>query len=110
MAKYIVCPECEGEGFVSAIGAFTSSDMDEWYGDDISARDEFISAYSMRGGAYDEKCPCCKGERVITLSARETLTTRGRQRQRAAWAASGPWWSLPGDERTPWEALPIWAH
>jgi hypothetical protein len=65
MPKFIVCVVCNGEGFQSKLGAFTSSDLDEWYGDS-SERDEFISEYTTRGGIYDEPCELCKGQRVIT--------------------------------------------
>lgn len=62
---FIVCPSCSGEGYTSRLGAFTSSDMDEWYGDDWDARDEFVEAYTTRGGAYDKACDECHGERVV---------------------------------------------
>ena len=65
-AKFVVCPDCQGEGFQSRLGAFSASDMDEWYGDDWDARDEFVSEYTTRGGAYDEPCSLCKGQRVVT--------------------------------------------
>lgn len=65
-AKYIVCPVCEGEGYLSAIGSFTSADVDEWYGDDHEERDAFTREYNRRGGAYDKPCELCKGKRVVT--------------------------------------------
>lgn len=63
--KYVVCPTCDGEGFFSKIGAFTSADMDDWYGDDSYEREEFVREYTTRGGAYDERCDTCKGDRVV---------------------------------------------
>jgi len=64
--KHVVCPTCDGDGYQSTVGAFTSSDMDEWYGGDTGARDEFVAEYTTPGGAYDEACVTCKGDRVIT--------------------------------------------
>ena len=61
--KYTVCPECEGEGSASNF-TFTSSDMDDWFGDDHGARSEFVSDYRAR--LHDLPCPCCHGQRVVT--------------------------------------------
>lgn len=69
MPKYIVCILCSGEGYQSNLGEFTSSDMDEWFSDDWDSRDEFVSEYTRRGGAYDVPCELCKGQRVITPEA-----------------------------------------
>lgn len=63
MAKFEVCPRCNGEGFVSKLGDFTAEWVDENYGPDA---EEFMAEYLKRGGAYDEFCPFCKGERVVT--------------------------------------------
>ena len=65
-SRYVVCPACEGEGYVSKVGAFTSSELDEMFGGDYDERDDFHREYARRGGAYDEPCPCCKGQRVAT--------------------------------------------
>jgi len=74
--KFIVCPACDGEGYVSDIGAFTGADMDEWYGGDQGARDEFVSEYRTRGGAYDKACDACKGERVLSAAQLAELAER----------------------------------
>ena len=66
ISKFVVCPECEGEGYRSKLGAFGALDMDEWFGDDFDERDDFVAEYTRRGGAYDEPCPLCKGQRVTT--------------------------------------------
>lgn len=63
---WIVCPECDGDGYVSRLGDFTAADVDDWYGDDYDARDEFARDYMRRGGPYDQHCPLCKGERVVS--------------------------------------------
>jgi hypothetical protein len=69
-SKYVVCPKCEGEGYVSKLGAFTGADLDEWYGDS-DERYEFIEQYTERGGIYDERCPFCRGQRVVESAGLE---------------------------------------
>lgn len=64
-SKWVVCPRCGGDGYVSKIGEFTMADIDEQYADDWEARDQFVEEYTRRGGAYDEVCPYCGGERVV---------------------------------------------
>jgi len=64
--RFTVCPACEGEGGHDKLGGFTGADMDEWYGDDWGARDEFVSDY--RSGVYDEACGTCKGQRVVATA------------------------------------------
>lgn len=65
MAEFVVCPDCQGEGFHSKLGAFTASDLDEWFGDS-EERAQFMEDYTRRGGPYDERCTFCNGERVVT--------------------------------------------
>lgn len=72
-AKYEVCDRCHGEGYVSKLGAFTSDDLDEWYGDS-DERDDFIAEYTTRGGAYDDPCPECKGQRVVLVADESRMT------------------------------------
>lgn len=62
--RYDVCPDCGGKGTKDRLGGFTGRDMDEWYGDDHEAREDFADDY--RRGGYDESCPTCKGNRVMT--------------------------------------------
>ena len=71
--KFVVCPRCDGEGYVSKLGAFTSSDLDEWYGQDADERSGFVAEYTTRGGAYDEQCPVCRGQRVVTKAEVEAM-------------------------------------
>lgn len=61
--KYVVCPRCEGTGYVSKLGDFTREWVAEEFGPDA---EEFIAEYTKPGGAYDEFCPECKGNRVVT--------------------------------------------
>lgn len=62
-SKFVVCPCCEGEGTLDDFGSFTSSDLDEWYGDSYE-RDEFIADY--RAGRIGRKsCGFCHGQRVV---------------------------------------------
>jgi hypothetical protein len=63
MTKFVVCPACEGEGTVDNFGAFTSSDLDEWYGDSYE-RDEFIADYRA-GRIGRASCDWCEGKRVV---------------------------------------------
>jgi RecJ-like exonuclease len=63
MTKNVVCPACEGEGTVDNFGSFTSSDLDEWYGDS-DERYDFVDAYK-RGDIGRENCHWCKGRRVV---------------------------------------------
>jgi hypothetical protein len=63
MSKFVVCPACEGSGDVDNFGAFTSSDLDEWYGDSYE-RDEFIADYRA-GRIGRARCEWCKGQRVV---------------------------------------------
>lgn len=64
MAKFQVCPDCEGEGTVDNFGAFTTENLDEWYGDSIE-RDEFMEDY-MAGRIGRKICSYCNGNRVVT--------------------------------------------
>ena len=80
MPQYEVCPRCDGEGYVSKLGAFTGADLDEWYGDG-EERYEFIEEYTRRGGIYDDKCPCCDGNRVATKSQIDDWEERESDRQ-----------------------------
>lgn len=63
MSKFVVCPACEGEGTTDTFGAFTSADLDEWYGDSYE-RDEFVSAYRA-GDIGRKRCDWCNGKRVV---------------------------------------------
>lgn len=58
MAKYLVCPECEGEGYLGTLGAFTPYELAEYYDD----ADDYMRAHEMS----KEACSFCKGERVVT--------------------------------------------
>lgn len=90
-AKYVVCPVCAGEGFTSKLGAFTAADLDEWFEGDVDDREDFRAEYSRRGGAYDERCQACKGQRVMTpdeVAAYEDLA-RMEAEQRAEMRYAG---------------------
>lgn len=58
MAKYVVCPACDGEGYVGTLGAYTSDEFSEAFED--------FNEYSDLHEASKEQCPCCKGKRVAT--------------------------------------------
>jgi hypothetical protein len=58
MAKYVVCPECEGEGYIGTLGSFTASELSEWYDE----TDDYLSAHE----ASKTACAFCEGNRVVT--------------------------------------------
>lgn len=58
MAKYSVCPECEGEGYVGTLGAYTSDEFEQAFED--------FDEYSALHEASKVACSCCKGQRVVT--------------------------------------------
>lgn len=64
MPEYVVCPDCQGRGYHSKLGAFGSDDLDEWFGNAV--REEFLVDYMREGGPYDEPCTLCNARRVIT--------------------------------------------
>lgn len=57
-AKYVVCPACEGEGFVGTLGAYTADEFEQSFED----FDEYVDMHE----ASKVSCPCCKGKRVAT--------------------------------------------
>jgi hypothetical protein len=61
--KYVVCPECEGEGYIGGLGAFTPAEFTEWYG----SADEYMEAHE----ASKQACDFCKGMRVVSESMME---------------------------------------
>lgn len=58
MAKFEVCPECEGEGYVGTLGAYTSDEFDQSF--------DSWDDYSDLHAASKRPCECCKGQRVVT--------------------------------------------
>lgn len=62
-AKFVVCPACEGEGQIGPGLVFTASDMDEQWGANFDARDDFMRR--LREGYGAEKCDWCKGRAVV---------------------------------------------
>lgn len=62
---FVVCARCEGHG-THANPAFDgmSASVDEFDGS-YDERDEFLDAYTTRGGMYDVSCEDCNGQRVV---------------------------------------------
>lgn len=58
MPKYIVCPECEGEGYVGTLGSYTADEFRETFED--------VCEYRALHEASKEWCPCCRSQRVVT--------------------------------------------
>lgn len=61
MSKFLVCPECEGEGYVGTLGAFTSDEFDHEFD---GAWDYYTALHEMS----KEACAFCKGQRVVTAA------------------------------------------
>lgn len=63
-AKFIVCPECEGHGYV-----LNESMRHYCYGaaefHDAFDDEDDRAEYFKRGGKYDVQCPHCKGKNVV---------------------------------------------
>lgn len=77
MAKFIVCPHCQGEGVVTnpeVVGnGYTQSDLEEM-------GEEFLD--NLRDGVYNVTCPACNGQRVTTRKQHAAyLATSSRQRE-----------------------------
>lgn len=97
--KWEICGECRGEGSVSSIpGAFTSSDLDEWFGNS-DEREEFLGEYTKRGGMYDKPCPDCKGRGSVQVVDEDRLDAMVlkvyHETQAEAWAD----WAMAEQER-----------
>lgn len=70
-AKWQVCPVCRGEGTVDTYGAFTSADLDDWFGD-TPERDGFLEDYT-NGRIGRDRCGTCDGQRVVLAAEAEEL-------------------------------------
>lgn len=68
MPKFVVCPECEGEGYVGTLGAMTWQEMTEWYDEPED--------YSAAHEASKEHCRCCNAQRVVTAEQIEEWNER----------------------------------
>jgi predicted methyltransferase len=81
----IKCPRCDGHGTV-ANPAFDGMSTSEMYDDmGYEETDEFLTEYTRRGGMYDIMCPCCNGQKVITV--KEVNDFRDREEMYAEMAA-----------------------
>jgi hypothetical protein len=59
MSKFVVCPDCEGEGTHGPGFVWTQDQIAEDY-------DGFVETQEMlRAGMFDEPCSWCKGQRVV---------------------------------------------
>ena len=75
--KFTVCPECEGEGYVGTLGAYTADEFHEAFED--------FDEYSTIHEASKVACVCCKGLRVVTA---ERLAERQEEREYEAEVAA----------------------
>lgn len=63
-SKNVVCPDCQGEGYVLCDGMRGHAySMEEFYQEFDDEEDR--EAYFTRGGKYDQVCPTCKGKNVV---------------------------------------------
>lgn len=59
-----VCERCNGNGWVDKWkGGMTRSDLDEMFGGHWEDEQEFLQDYVA--GVYGDRCPACKGEKVV---------------------------------------------
>lgn len=68
MPKFIICPECEGEGYVGTLGAFTSTEFYDYF--------EGAEDYADAHEASKERCRCCNAQRVVTAEQIEEWNDR----------------------------------
>lgn len=58
--KYVVCPECDGEGFFGPGFVWTADEVEQ---EDPDEFDHMQRA--LRRGDFDVPCATCKGQRVV---------------------------------------------
>ena len=56
--RFQVCLECDGEGVIDGLGAYTA--------DEFAASFLDVADYRDAHHAAQKVCPCCKGRRVVT--------------------------------------------
>lgn len=77
MSKFSVCPECDGEGSMGTLGAFTADEMAESF----DSHDDYVEAHE-----YSKRpCSTCKGLRVVTA---ERMAEVQEEREYAAEVAA----------------------
>lgn len=78
MAKFVVCPECDGEGTLGPGFVYTQADREEQF----DGPDEFADHIEdIRNGVYDSPCGTCKGQRVVVdIEEFDGETTTAAQR------------------------------
>lgn len=100
-AKFIVCPECEGHGFVlnpSMAGhCYTQDEFNDAFADEDDR-----AAYFTRGGKYDVECPNCRGKNVVTVVDAEACVTNEQKDIAKAYSIwqDELWQGFMNDERT----------
>ena len=82
--KWMVCPDCDGEGKHVLHGmAFTQSDIEEAGGD------EFVE--DMLRGVYDTVCETCKGRTTIRESQLEEYRFAMQEAHTMRMESGGAW-------------------
>lgn len=59
-ALRMVCPRCEGDGYILSEHAYSQEEFNEAFHDE-----EERAQYFKRGGIYDISCPECGGRNVV---------------------------------------------
>lgn len=81
MAKWKICPRCEGEGKSSAyLGAYTAEEFQEAF--DAEEQEDYIA------GRYDGACEQCGGSGKVNAEQERRWSER-REDLRQQWLESG---------------------
>lgn len=89
MAKWIVCPVCDGEGKTVNPDIDSNGLTAEDFRDDPDFAEDYMS------GAYDIQCRACKGLRVVEPKRMDELQRNAEDRRLAA-RENGDWESYQG--------------
>lgn len=86
-AKFIVCKNCDGHGFVLnpsiARHCYTQDEFNDTFHDEDDRAE-----YFKRGGKYDVQCPTCKGKNVVKVVDDDACVT---DEQKAVLKAHEKW-------------------
>ena len=67
-SKYVVCPDCEGEGSHGPGFVWTQDEIDEQFRD----LEDFANMQArLRAGEFNTPCEFCEGKRVVTREQAE---------------------------------------
>ncbi len=58
MSNYVVCPECEGEGWFGTLGSYSPDEFEDSF--------ESVEEYDRMHEISKEACSFCNADRVVT--------------------------------------------